>query len=411
MVKQNSIELTISDIEQAHTRIRSILPITPLTHSPSVSDLVGHDVYFKWDNKLKTGSFKERGAVNFLLSLTAEQRKRGVCAASAGNHALALSYHAARLGIPCYIVMPVTAPLIKIQSTESTGAKVTLFGNSFSDTVAEARRLSEEHCYVFAHAFEDLLIMAGQGTCGIELLHQLPDLDAVVVPVGGGGFLAGISTVLKSQKRKIYIQGVQSQWAVEMRKSGGNNNCSIPPSTIADGIAVKVMGENSSRIVEKNSDSLIALTESEIAKGIIGFLELERTVVEGAGSAGLSAILKKTLPKTCKKSVVVVTGSNIDTNLLSRLIDRDMEEKGRLLRINVSVPDRPGSLNFTSGILAKLRANVLQVYHDRSSSLMPGNVDIAFLLEVRDSKHKQEVISSLEAGGISVQEVRVTHQG
>lgn len=397
--------VTNPDILKAQTRVSKVLPVTPLTHSPVVSELVGIDVYFKWENKLKTGSFKERGAVNILSRIAETGEQKSVCAASAGNHALALSYHAAKLGIPCTIVMPQTAPLVKVESTQRTGAKVLLHGSSLAEAYELATSLAEKEGHIFVSPYDNLEVIAGQGTCGLEILSQLDDFDSVVVPVGGGGLISGIATAIKAKRPNCYLLGVRSDWAVELEKNpDAHKKLKLPRTTIADGIAVKRIGALNRPIIDKYVDELVSLDDAEVAKATIRFMELERTVVEGSGAIGLAALINKKLPAKFKKCVVIVSGSNIDMNFLSRLIERDMGERGRLLKMIVSVPDRPGSLHFATGIIATAGANVLDVKHDRSFSRIPGNVDITFLLEVRSKEHKKDIIERLVDSGIQVTE-------
>lgn len=393
--------VSIADIVAAQARIRSRLPASPLTHSPQFSELLGHDIFFKWDNKLKTGSFKERGALNVLCSLEESAKQRGVCAASLGNHALALSYHAASLKVPCVIVMPSSAPLVKVQRTRDTGAEVVLFGTTFDEAYQHAQKLAIERGLFFVPAFDHPLVIAGQGTAGLEILDQLEEFDSVVIPVGGGGLASGIASAIKARKPQVHIVGVRSQWVLEAKSIRQDSpQPLLPPTTIADGIAVKVPGKITAPLLDKVIDQMIVVSEAEIANAVLRMLEFERMVVEGAGAAGIAALIKKCLPSHCKRTVVEISGSNIDMNVLSRLIERDMGEKNRLLRIDVAVPDRPGSLHTITGILARTGANVLQVSHDRSFSHVPGNVDITFLLEVRDQEHKDSIIKNLTDLGI-----------
>lgn len=403
--KDSVTAVTIEDVVAAHDRIRKVLPVTPLTHSTALSERAGIEVHLKWENKLKTGSFKERGAVNALSLLPEKQRARGVCAASLGNHALALSYHAARFKIPCVIVMPLNAPLVKVQATKNTGADVVLHGQSFNEAYEYALTLSLERSLRFISAFDDAAVIAGQGTCALELLEQSSDFDSIIVPVGGGGLISGIALALKSRRPDIHILGVRSDWVTKAHTDTTKPAPLLPAVSIADGIAVKRPGQLTGPIIKNYVDKVVSLSEPQIADSIIGFLELERVVVEGAGAVGFSALLGKNLPSTCKKAIVVVSGSNIDMNMLSRLIERDMGEKGRLLRLVVSVPDRPGSLHTVTGILARTGANVLQVMHDRSFSHIPGNVDITLLLEVKDSQHKAVIIKTLRDVDVDVREL------
>jgi threonine dehydratase len=394
--------VSLRDIEEAAERIQPLVPQTPLAFSSGISELVGHDIFIKWENKLKTGSFKERGAANFLSRLSDDERSRGVCAASAGNHALALSRFSSRFGVPCHIVMPENAPLIKVQSTRGTGAEVILRGKRFDDAYEFALQLAKDKGYLFVPPFEHPWIIAGQGTCGLEITEQLGDFDSIIVPVGGGGLISGIATAVKAKRPDCFVLGVQSEWAVSAEQAG---DAALNSGTIADGIAVKHPGKLTAAIMKERVDRLVHVSEVDIARAIIHFLEVERVVVEGAGSVALSALLAGQLPAEYRRTVLVVSGSNIDMNLLSRLIERRMGECGRLLRLKVSIPDRPGTLHAISGLLAGTGANVMEVVHDRSFSAIPGNVDISFLLEVRDSAHSKALIESLHRQGIEVREV------
>lgn len=391
---------------EALARVRAEFPPTPLTYSLFLSEIVGHDVYIKWDNKLRTGSFKERGAINFIGSLSPEERKKGLCAASAGNHAMALSYYAQRAGVPCTIVMPKWAPLVKMQSTAKFGANVISFGTTFDEAYTHAIDLAKIGGSAFVSAFDDHRVIAGQGTIGLELLDQLSDFDSVIAPVGGGGLIAGVAAAIKAKRRDVHLLGVQSEWIVNKRNTPASTS-SIPlaPQTIAEGIAVKTIGERNSAIIKKEVDAIVTVTEGQIAEAIIKLLELEKTVVEGAGAAGVAALLANLIPAQLKKSVVLVTGSNIDMDVISRLIMRDMSKRGRLLRIVTSVPDRPGTLQFLTSIIAAEGANVLEVVHDRSFAETPGNVAIQFVLEVRDRIHKEAVFSAIQDAKVHVHEI------
>ncbi|WKZ56414.1 MAG: threonine ammonia-lyase [Bdellovibrionota bacterium] len=396
----------LSDVQAALTRVRSRLPMTPCTYSAGLSELVGKTIYCKWDHKFRTGSFKERGALNFLLALEADVHARGVCAASAGNHALALSYHAAQLRVPCLIVMPTSAPLVKVQATEKTGAEVILKGTTFDEAYEAALKLAEERKMQFVPAFDHPLIIAGQGTAALEILEQYPALEAIVVPVGGGGLISGIAIALKALKPSVQILGVQSEWAVEVKAHPGQyRHAKIKPTTIADGIAVKRVGKITQPIIKSSVDQLVAVSEAEIADGIMQYLSIERTVIEGAAAAGLAALLAGKFPQLPERCVLMACGGNIDMNVLSRLIERDMAHHQRHLRAVVSVPDRPGSLYTISGIIAECGANVLEVLHNRSFSHIPGHVDITFLLEVRDAAHRAQVLQALHEVKLSVREL------
>lgn len=392
--------ITIKDIEEARGRVASTLEITPLTRSDAFST-DRRSVYLKWDNRLTTGSFKERGACNFLMQLSDSDKGRGVFAASAGNHALALSHHARRLGISCTIVMPVHAPLVKVQRTRASGAQVHLKGTTFDEAVAYATEMVEQSGGLFVPAFNHAHIIAGQGVCGLEILEQFPDLDSVIVPVGGGGLISGIAMAIKEKKKDVFVLGVQSEWAARARKLAHNNG-PLSSSSIADGIAVKTIGTLTTPLIDSYVDEIVTVSESEIARAIMALLEREHAVVEGAGAAGIAALLKNALPRRCKRTVVEICGSNIDLNLLSRLIERHQSECNRLLDLQVSVPDRPGSLEVLVKAVAEERGNVLQVLHDRSFSQVPGNVDIELVIEVADEQHRQKIIDSLREKRIAL---------
>lgn len=390
--------VTISDIISAQNLIRGHLTPTPLSFSPVLSEKFGRDIFLKWESKLRSGAFKERGALNFLLNLDEAERRRRVCAASAGNHARGLSLHANRLGIGCTIFMPLTAPLIKIQACEKNGATVKLEGETFDDCLKVALKFAQDRNLIFVHPFNDPKIIAGQGTCGLEILEQCPDVDAVVVPVGGGGLISGISTAIKAKKPDCFILGVQSEWALAYQQGAPK---SPHETTIADGIAVKKVGDITSKIIKQFVNETFSVTESEIRRAVVHLLELEKSVVEGSGAVGLCALLSNKIPESYKKIVLVISGGNIDMNLLSAVIQRDLVERGRILRFSVRVPDRPGLLNQVTGVVAGRGGNVLDVYHDRFTCT-PGIVEIAFVLEVRDLIHGDNIISGLEQLGVQV---------
>ena len=396
-------EIGIEQIREARERVRGILPLTPLTRSYQLSDLIGHDVYLKWDNTFKSGSFKERGACNFLEHLSPAERQRGVCAASAGNHAMALSSHAQRLGIPCTIVMPTTAPLVKVSSTERNGAQVLLHGLSLYDAYGMAQSIAKEKNLTFVPPYDHEVIIAGQGTCGLEILEQEPDVDSIIIPVGGGGLCSGVAIAAKALKPDIFILGAQSEWAVQSRLKQ-NAPSVLAASSIADGIAVKGEGVITKPLLARYVDKLATLSEEQLSEAIVKMVELERTVVEGAGGAGVAALLARELPRHCRKTAVVVTGSNIDINILARLIQRGLARESRLIKVKVSVPDRPGMLHRITGVLAEQGANVLDVHHSRFFVERPGNVNINFLVEVRNQSHQEQIVKSLTEAGVEVLE-------
>jgi threonine dehydratase len=398
-------EVSVENIHQAMRDIGPTLPATPLVRSTGFSDFLLKDVYIKWDNKFTTGSFKERGALNFLLKLDADKRAKGVCAASAGNHALALSYHSSRLGVPCTIVMPKNAPLVKVETTSRYGAKVILEGDNFDQSYQLAKDLAKSDRLTFVPGFDHPDIVAGQGTCGLEILEQCSDFDSCIVAIGGGGLAAGVSLAIKSVRPDVFVMGVQSTWAEKELASQGHK---LAPGTIADGIAVKKLGELPKRIIEQYVDELIQIDEDQIAAAVVKLLELEKVVVEGAGATGMAALMSGALPAQYKKPVVIVCGSNIDMNVLSRLIEREQRRKGRLFRLRVAVPDRPGSLAFCTSVIAGLSGNIIETSHDRHFSRSPGSVDVTFLVEVRNPEHKTTLFSTLTREGLAPSEVYAT---
>lgn len=418
-----SYDLTL----KALSNIRTHLEETPLSRSIALSALTGRDVSLKWDNKLITGSFKERGAVNFLCHLLETGPVSAVCAASAGNHALGLSFHARRFGIRCVLVMPKSAPLVKVQSCERNGAEIILHGDTFNDAFAFAQEMCVKEGYTFIPPFDHPLIVAGQASLAHELLKQSSDFDSIIVPVGGGGLLAGVITVLRAIRPEVFILGVQSSWAVMHSMSlnsvsptvggpeGGiaeigttlegnplNGLPRLQPMTIADGIAVKQLGTITGPIIRSSVDALVSVNEQETATALVQFLEREHVVVEGSAAVALAALNAGHLPARCKKPVLVVSGSNIDVNLLSRLLGREMSQRDRLVRMRASLPDRPGVLHFLSGVIANEGANILEVTHDRSFAREPSNVEITLILEVRDAAQRNRIVSLIEESGVPI---------
>ena len=395
---------TLAEIEAAKERLAPHLPVTPVSHAVSISEILGKHITIKWDSKLRTGSFKERGALNFLLRLDPNVRERGVCTASAGNHALGVSYHCQRLGIPCEIIVPVNAPLVKIERCKKFGAKIS-YQNSLSEAMVYAQNLARETNITYVPPFDHENIVQGHGVGALELLQQVADFDSIVIPIGGGGYAAGVAATLKQKRPDIFVLGVISEWAERIRQNPEAYKPGFAPMTIADGIAVKQIGKVTGPILDTYVDKIVAAPETSIAHAIMMLLEHERAVVEGAGAAALAAVMDGHLPDRCKRPVVFVCGSNIDMNLLSRLIEQDMGERGRLLRVNISAPDRPGMLHQISGIIAEQGANVLQVAHDRFYARLPGYVDMTFVMEVRDRAHGAQIVKFLNDAGLPTQVV------
>jgi threonine dehydratase len=390
---------TIQDIQAARERLRPHLPVTPMTQAHGLSDEFKRTVMCKWDNNFRTGSFKERGALNFLLSMSPAELAKGVCTASAGNHALALSYHARTVNAPCHLLMPTSAPLVKVERCRRLGANIIQLP-TFYECLERAAELPKEKGYTYIPPFDHERIIMGQGVAGLEVLDQCSDFDSVVIPVGGGGYAAGVATAIKAKRPDVFILGVCSEWAIKMRNAPPPSKTGFIPMTIADGIAVKTIGKVPGPILDKHVDKIVAVSEDSIARAVVMLLEQEHVVIEGAGAAGIAGLIDGHLPAQYKKPVVFLCGSNIDTNILSRLIEHDMAERGRLLRVRVALPDRPGMLHQITGVIAAEGANVLNVYHDRSYTKVPGHVDITIMMEIRGAEHGTQIVQRLISEGL-----------
>ena len=400
--------LTLRDIEEAGTRIQDSVNRTPCAASNVFEDLVPCNLAFKFENLQRTGSFKARGAGNKLLQLTDGQRSRGVVTASAGNHAQAVAYHAARLGVPAMVVMPVTTPLIKVTNTRRHGATIALSGNSLSEAMVEARRLESDQGLVMVHPYDDEAVIAGQGTIALEILEQCPGVTHAIVPIGGGGVISGVALGLKSSKPEIKVIGVAAAAApsASLSREQGHIVDAESGETIADGIAVKRLGEITFPLIEELVDDIVVVEDEEIASAILMLLEREKMVVEGAGAVPLAALIAGYIDVSAGDTVVpVLCGGNIDINIISRIIDRGLVADGRLARLMVKVRDRPGALASLTSLAAQLGANVLEIAHRRAfADISVGDVEIVMHLETRGREHVDEIIVALEALGHSVEE-------
>jgi threonine dehydratase len=401
---------SLDDIRAARVRIHGEVVATPCTRTSAFEDLVpSAALHFKFENLQRTGSFKDRGALNRLSQLSPEERSRGVVTASAGNHAQAVAYHATRLGIPATIVMPETTPLIKVSNTRRYGGRVILHGAKFALAIEESRRLEAEEGLVMVHAFDDEEVIAGQGTIALELMEQLPDVDTVVVPIGGGGLISGIATGLKALKPSVRVIGVEAEAAPSAKRSREEGRIMEieTAETIADGIAVKRVGNKTFPIIEALVDDIVLVSDEEIATAILLLLEREKTVVEGAGASPLAAILSARIPLSSGETVVgVLAGGNIDINMISRIIDRGLVDDGRLARLQVKVRDRPGALARLTETVARAGANVLEISHKRAfADISVGDVEIVMHLETRGRDHVAEIVKALQEGGNRVEEV------
>jgi threonine dehydratase len=403
--------VNLSDIQSALAKVRKSIYVSPCTRSETFSELTGNSIYLKLENRQRTGAYKERGALNKLLSLTAEERSQGVIAASAGNHAQAVAYHAGNLSIRARIVMPLATPLIKVSATRGYGGEVVLHGANYDEAYEEALRLSAQDHLTFVHAFNDDAVIAGQGTLGLELLEQHPDLEAVVVPIGGGGLIGGIGCALKETNARIQVIGVQPARLPSLKVALSEGKPVTLPSavTIADGIAVRRAGEKTFPLIQKYVDDIVTVEEEEIANAVLLLLEREKTLAEGAGAAALAALVNRRIPtirdsmtreKAGKKVIAIVSGGNIDVTLLARIIERGLVKDGRLVRLRVHLPDYPGALHRLTGILAQHRANIVETSYDRAyHNVNLGDTAIDITMETRGPDHIAELISALGANG------------
>lgn len=367
--------------------------------------MTGNQIFFKLDNLQITGSFKERGALNRLLTLNEKQSKRGVIAASAGNHGMAVAFHSQRLGIPSTIVMPIHAPLIKVSWVQRYGARTRLFGADYDAAYEEAQRIGDEEGLTFIHAFNDPEVIAGQGTLGMELHEQNPELEAVIVPIGGGGLIAGMALALKELNPSIQIVGVQAEQMPAMKVAVEKNQVvHLPPATtIADGIAVRAAGEIPLQLVKRYVDDIVTVSEGEIANAVLLLLEIEKTVAEGAAAVTLAALInRKTLLKG-KKVALIVSGGNIDMNLISRIIEKGLIQDGRLVRLSVILPDRPGYLAKLTQCIGKEAANILKIEHVRGfGELAIGETGVELILETAGWDHIQRIHDALREEGLRI---------
>jgi len=394
--------VTLAEIHAAMGRIRDSIYLSPCARSENFSQLTGNSVYLKLDNLQRTGAFKERGALNKLLTLTADERSRGVIAASAGNHAQGVAYHAGRHGIRAQICMPLTTPLIKVSATKSYGAEVILHGANYDEACEEAMRRSQQFGMTFVHPFDDEVVIAGQGTMGLEILQQVPDIEAVIAPIGGGGLIAGVACAIKETSPQVRVIGVQPARLQSMKVAiaEGHPVTLSPAATIADGIAVRRAGEKTLPLIQKYVDDIVTVDEEEIANAILLLLEREKTLAEGAGAAAIAALINRKTPLSGKKVAVLVCGGNIDVSLLSRIMERGLVKDGRLVRLRVHLPDYPGALHRLTGILAQHRANIVETSYDRAYyGVNLGDTAIDITMETRGPDHIAELLSALSASG------------
>lgn len=392
--------VSLEEIQRAEQRIRGDIYCSPCQHSAALSAKTGQQIYLKLDNLQRTGAFKERGALNRILTLTPEEKKRGVIAASAGNHAQGVAYHATRHGIQSLVVMPLMTPLVKIEATQGFGAEVVLHGANYDEAYSEAQHICQKRQMTFLHPFDDAGIINGQGTIGLELLEQVPGLEAVVVPVGGGGLISGVACALKETNPKIRVIGVQTERLPSMVVAVRQGKPVTLPAdaTIADGIAVRRAGDVTLPLVQRYVDELVTVDEEEIANAILVLLEREKTLAEGAGAVALAALLQKKTSLNNEKTAVLVCGGNIDVSLLAKIIERGLIKDGRRVRIRVRLTDRPGALHQLTKILRDQQANIVETLHNRSYyGVSLGDTAIDLTLETRGNAHIDAIAKALDA--------------
>jgi len=395
-------EVTLKAVREAYARIHGAVYFSPCPNSPAISEISGQPVFLKLENLQRTGAFKERGALNKILTLSDHDKKCGVIAASAGNHAQGVAFHARNNGISAKIVMPVMTPLVKVNATKGFGAHVVLHGDGYDEAYEEARRLADREHLTFVHPFDDPAVIAGQGTIGLEILEQVPDLEAVVVPIGGGGLISGIACAVKETRPDVRVVGVQAARMPSMLEAlrlHQPTTIALNP-TIADGIAVRRAGERTLRLIENYVDEVVAVEEEEIASGILTLLEREKTLAEGAGAAAVAALLHRKTKLKNKKTVALVCGGNIDVTLLSRIIQRGLVKDARLVRLQIHLSDRPGSLHQLTKIIAAHHANIVELQFDRAYyGVSLGDTLIDITLETRGKDQIQRILDALATGG------------
>ena len=393
--------VSLDAIRAAAARIQGAVERTPFLRSRTLSRLTGCELYLKFENLQFTASFKERGALNKLLSLSDVERKRGVIAMSAGNHAQAVAYHASRLGIPAVIVMPKGSPNTKIKNTQVHGARVVLEGDSLHEAGAHARELAKRDNLVFVHPYEDRLIIEGQGTVGLEMLEAVPELDVLVVPVGGGGLIAGIASAARALKPGIRVVGVESKTYPSMHQRLSGQPIMVGGDTIAEGIAVKDVGDIAFGIIQKEVEEVLVVPEETIERAVVALIEIEKTVAEGAGAAALAALLEHPQRFAGKKVGLPISGGNIDSRVLASVLMRGLVRDQRLVRLRVTMPDVSGSLAKVAQIIAEAGGNIVEVIHQRifgTSSVKSPEVE--FLIETRDREHTDALARALADKGV-----------
>ncbi len=400
------MSVTIQDVKNAREKMKGIVHETPLDYSSTFSELSNNEVYLKLENLQKTGSFKVRGSCNKLYSLSETELKRGVIAASAGNHAQGVAYSSKMLGIPCTIVMPKGAPLSKVEATKRYGAEVILKGSSFDEALHFAIQLQQKTGATFIHPFDDEAVIAGQGTVGLELLEQLPSVDAIVCPVGGGGLIAGVALAAKTMNPNIAVYGVQALACPSMRHAMQQETPieieAMP--TMADGIAVKKAGVRNLELVREYVDDIFCVDEMEISRTMLMVLERNKLLVEGSGASSLAALLYKKLPLQNKKVISILSGGNVDVNFISRIIQHGMVEAGRFVHLSTILKDKPGHLQEILAIISDLGGNILSISLEHiGEKIFPGFAKLVLSLETTDRQHVEDILTSIRERGYDLE--------
>ncbi|WP_311267314.1 threonine ammonia-lyase [Sphingobium sp. WCS2017Hpa-17] len=402
------LPITVDDILAARTRISGSIVKTPTLISQTLSNMLGCNVYLKFENLQFTAAYKERGALNRLLQLDDAAKTKGVIGASAGNHAQGLAYHGKRLGVPVTIVMPTTTPTVKVTQTQGHGATVVQYGEKFDDAYAHARLLEVEQGLTFVHPFDEPDIMAGQGTVALEMLEDAPEIDTLVIPIGGGGLFSGMATAARAMKPDIRLVGVQAELYPSMYDFIKGADLACDGDTLAEGIAVKQPGDITRRVVERLADDILLVTERRLEEAVSLLLQIEKTVVEGAGAAGLAALLTYREQFVGRNVGLVLTGGNIDTRLLANVLLRDLARSGRLARLRIILQDRPGALFHVARIFDQEAVNILELAHQRIFTNLPAKgLSLDVECETRDRAHLQRLIAALGDAGYEVAPIEV----
>ena len=398
--------VTLDDIRKAADLLKDQVVRTPCTHSRTLSEITGADVFVKFENLQFTASFKDRGALVKMSSLTQEEQAKGVVAMSAGNHAQAVAYRAQTLGLAATIVMPEGSPTVKVKNTRRFGARVVLHGETIDDAAVYAHQLADEEGLVFVHPYNDEKVMTGQGTAGLEIMEDVPDADAIIVPIGGGGLISGISIAAKTIRPEVDIYGIEAALFPSMYQALQGLEVKAGGRTVADGIAVKTPGKLTIPVVKELVKEIFLASEDQLEHAVQMLLEIEKTVAEGSGAAPLAALLAHQEKFAGRRVVLVLTGGNIDSRILSAVIDRGLVRDGRMVRLRIAIPDAPGTLAKIAGLIGDADANIIDVFHQRAFSSLPvKQADLDMVLETLDRDHIDDIMSRLTAAGFIVREL------